>query len=315
MSSSRAEGMVFISPENMIVNEAIGIRLFEDPPVRDSCDLTVGDFDDCKLRVIVTPEQTNFISVHIAISNLGSKFKEEYYAPEAIAETYPGLEVTPEEGYDFAIGFDLDNPPNGDKAGTLAKFSSLRRVIMGAPITKALKALNDGSGASLPLITIPWRPMECMWIKPGADRCTFVYAVSFSEDMDRAMGRVMMQQMAKEYKSVNGAPPCTFSEAKSPPMEIRDCPGLEQYRDSCGFLSIVIFKSHIKDDKRFDKTVTVLSSLRNYLMYHIKASKTYLHMRMRRKVAGWLQVLNRAVHEQTKKEVKTSSGKTFKRAS
>lgn len=61
---------------------------------------------------------------------------------------------------------------------------------------------------------------------------------------------------------------------------------------------------------RFNKTVTLLSSLRNYLMYHIKASKTYLHMRMRRKVAGWLQVLNRAVHEQGKKEVKTKSVRT-----
>ena len=112
---------------------------------------------------------------------------------------------------------------------------------------------------------------------------------------------------------MNGAPPCSYSEAKNPPLEVRDEPTIGQYSDGCGFISFVIFAAHIDKPAKFDKSVTMLATFRNYLHYHIKASKTYLHMRMRGKVKGWLQVLNRSHHEKTDKESKTASGKTFKR--
>ena len=55
-------------------------------------------------------------------------------------------------------------------------------------------------------------------------------------------------------------------------------------------------------------------AFRHYLHYHIKAAKTNLHMRMRRKVRGWLQVLNRAsLSSDAPKEKKTISGRTFTR--
>ena len=64
--------------------------------------------------------------------------------------------------------------------------------------------------------------------------------------------------------------------------------------------------------ERLEKAITLLSGFRNYLYYHFKATKTYLHMRMRKRVQTWLQVLNRAVPE-TDTEKKTASGKSFKR--
>ena len=55
-------------------------------------------------------------------------------------------------------------------------------------------------------------------------------------------------------------------------------------------------------------------AIRHYLHYHIKAAKTNLHMRMRRKVRGWLQVLNRAaLASEAPREKKTISGRTFTR--
>ena len=56
-------------------------------------------------------------------------------------------------------------------------------------------------------------------------------------------------------------------------------------------------------------------AFRHYLHYHIKASKSYLHMRMRHKVVTLLQVLNRAVPDKdpTKVQKKTMAGKTFTR--
>lgn len=50
----------------------------------------------------------------------------------------------------------------------------------------------------------------------------------------------------------------------------------------------VIFPQHV-DQGRQEKTVTLLTGFRNYLHYHLKATKTYMHMRMRKRVAGLLQ--------------------------
>lgn len=306
--------MIFLKPQNMIVEEAIGTRLFDDPPRREACDITVSDFDDVRFKVLVAPGAENLVQVHISMGAIGKRLKEDLYGAEIMETVYPGLSIDPVAGYDFAVGFDLDAPPM-DPQELLTRVSQMRRHLLAAPLTKALQGLKDGTGAALPMMTIETRANEAMFIKPAADRCTVIYALNFSEETDKAVARVMLQQFAKESSKVNGSPPCQFSEGKNPPMEIRDVPTAAQYGASCGFISFVIFPAHVKDEPKFEKSVTMLANFRNYLHYHIKASKTYLHMRMRSKVQGWLQVLNRAVHEQEKKEAKTASGKTFKRAS
>ena len=48
-------------------------------------------------------------------------------------------------------------------------------------------------------------------------------------------------------------------------------------------------------------------------MRRLSHMRMRLHMRMRKKVNGWLQVLNRAFMPAEEKEKKTSSGKTFTR--
>lgn len=50
----------------------------------------------------------------------------------------------------------------------------------------------------------------------------------------------------------------------------------------------VIFAQHVERGRQ-EKTVTLLTGFRNYLHYHLKATKTYMHMRMRKRVVGLLQ--------------------------
>lgn len=52
--------------------------------------------------------------------------------------------------------------------------------------------------------------------------------------------------------------------------------------------SAVIFAQHVEKGRQ-EKTVSLLVGFRNYLHYHLKATKTYMHMRMRKRVAGLLQ--------------------------
>lgn len=55
----------------------------------------------------------------------------------------------------------------------------------------------------------------------------------------------------------------------------------------CGCVT-VIFAQHVERGRQ-EKTVTLLTGFRNYLHYHLKATKTYMHMRMRKRVVGLLQ--------------------------
>ena len=82
---------------------------------------------------------------------------------------------------------------------------------------------------------------------------------------------------------------------------------------SAGFIIFSIEKRYIEGSK-IDNVVTLLTGFRPYLLYHIKCTKTHLQMRMRKRVEGWLQVLNRAIPASSNEnEKKTSTGKTFTR--
>jgi actin related protein 2/3 complex subunit 2 len=81
-----------------------------------------------------------------------------------------------------------------------------------------------------------------------------------------------------------------------------------------GYVSLTVFARHVDSPEKLGKKVDLCLAFRHYLHYHIKAAKTNLHMRMRRKVRGWLQVLNRAaLASEAPREKKTISGRTFTR--
>jgi actin related protein 2/3 complex subunit 2 len=66
--------------------------------------------------------------------------------------------------------------------------------------------------------------------------------------------------------------------------------------------------------EKIERSVTALCTFRNYLTYHIKASKAYMHMRMRKRVETFLGILSKARPEAVgETQKKLASGKTFER--
>ena len=80
-------------------------------------------------------------------------------------------------------------------------------------------------------------------------------------------------------------------------------------------LLAVLFPRHLTPARR-EEVISHIQTFRDYFHYHIKASKAYIHSRMRRRTADFLQVLRRARPEAEEggaaKERKTASGRTFK---
>lgn len=96
-----------------------------------------------------------------------------------------------------------------------------------------------------------------------------------------------IQEFVDTRRTVNNAPPAAFS--KDPPLELRGAPGLRNSTDLVGYLSLAIFPTHVDTLEKRVKAASLVQGLRNYLHYHIKASKTYLHIRMRKRVDLLLQ--------------------------
>lgn len=286
----------------MIIYEALEGRLLEGR--REPCEISCSDFDDVAFKLAASAENPAEMTLSMYIRNIDDLKRDG--AAQALDDLYPGMEVRAEPGFSVTLRFNLDAITDGPLM--LTRLSEIKKNILGAPLRKAITAMTARQAAGMPITTVNYRPNEAFYICPANDKVTVIFLVAFADETDRATAKVFLQEFVEAQRSVGNAPPCAYS--REPPLELRDV-RINVPDNSAGFLTFVLEPRHVTGD-RAEKAVTLLSGFRNYLHYHIKATKTYLHMRMRKRVTTWLQVLNRAVPEQDA-EKKTASGKSFKR--
>lgn len=227
-------------------------------------------------------------------------------ARDIFNKLYPGMEVHPSADYNYALQFDCDNLK--DPESFLLNISQVKRNLIGGPLIKAFTALTNGTSGSLEPMQIAYRKSEAMFVCPTASKVVVVFLVDFADLTDKAVARVFLQEFVEAQRIVRTAPPVIFS--KDPLGEISN---LQHHAtpDAAGYLAFALEQRHVQGEN-LENSVSLLTGFRSYLHYHIKCSKTYLHMRMRKRVAGWMLVLNRAIPE-VESEKKTASGKTFTR--
>ena len=227
-------------------------------------------------------------------------------AQEVLDRHFPGMETSPDAGFDIAIQFDCDSLSNPESF--LEEISNLKRHISSGPLDRAFSALNAKTSGSLPLMSTNYRKSEIMFVCPAASKVVVVFLVDFNDTTDKALARVFLQEFVEAQRMVRTAPPVSFS--REPPGELAGL-SFPYNADAAGFISFALEERHVTGARQ-DAAISLLVGFRNYLHYHIKCSKTYLHMRMRKKVSGWMQVLNRAMPD-VETEKKTAAGKTFTR--
>ena len=274
---------------------------------REACDVSFADFDDVKFRILCQTECPNIVKVNMfmrqaaELKTMGSK--------ELLDRLFPGMETTPDQDYNVALEFDCDKI--ADPAGFLEKVSMLKRHVLSGPMHRAFSALVAKKSDGMPVMRIDYRKGESIFVCPSATKIVVIFLVDFIDVTDKALAKVFLQEFMEAQRSVRMAPPVSYSP-KAAPSELAGL-AMKHSPDAAGFISFALEEIHIKGD-RLENAMTLLSGFRNYLHYHIKASKTYLHMRMRKRVAGWLQVLNRAIPERAEGgDKKTAQGKTFVR--
>lgn len=77
--------------------------------------------------------------------------------------------------------------------------------------------------------------------------------------------------------------------------------------EDVGYVTFVLFPRHFAKAEVAALTITHIQLFRDYLHYHIKCSKAYMHSRMRHRVSEFQKVLNRAKTEVAVVDRKTAS--------
>ncbi|BGP58362.1 hypothetical protein JCM8202_001863 [Rhodotorula sphaerocarpa] len=237
-----------------------------------------------------------------------------------------------EQGYSVSLEIDLEDPAlaGGDAAADTRRdlvhaVSLLKRNALAAPFERAFDLQRqieaephpEGSAAKDPrteVMSIHYRPEEAIYLLPSADRVTVIFSTIFKEETDRILGKVFLQEFvdARRRPSCQTAPQVLYS-IREPPLELRHLPNLDT-TERAGYVTFVLFPRHFAPQVA-PATITQIQMFRDYIHYHLKCSKAYLHSRMRSRTTYFLKVLNRAKPEKPDDQVqqKTASGRSFVR--
>ncbi|KAK2738504.1 hypothetical protein FQN57_007019 [Myotisia sp. PD_48] len=315
--------MLLLDYHNVLIHSLLSERFSGAPPT--SVDQVVSDFDGVTFHVS-TPETKTKILISLAVRC----FRElvQYGAQAVLEREYGPYIVSPEPGYDFSIMVDLENLPDGQEAkdDLVMRIALLKRNAMASPFERAFEEFqkmdeesNKYSLEAIPqhlkdggeVMTVHYREEEAIFIKAGYDCVTVIFSTVFRDETDRVFGKVFLQEFADvRRRAIQNAPQVLFRN--DPPLELQGIPGLKDSKNGeIGYITFVLYPRHLLPNKRAE-TISHIQTFRDYFHYHIKASKAYIHTRMRKRTADFLQVLNRARPENEEKERKTASGRTFR---
>ncbi|EKG22075.1 Arp2/3 complex 34kDa subunit p34-Arc [Macrophomina phaseolina MS6] len=315
--------MLLLDYQNVLIESLLNDRFSGAAPV--SIDQIVSDFDGVTFH-ISTPESKSKIVISIAVRCFQELLK--YGAQEVLEREYGPYIVTPESGYDFSIQVDLENLPAEQEArdDLVRRISLLKRNAMAAPFEQAFdefaalqeeasKYTSESAPAGVKeggeVRAIHYREEEAIYIKASFDRVTVIFSTVFKEETDRIFGKVFLQEFVDaRRRAIQNAPQVLFRN--DAPLELQGQPEVAQaQKGDVGYITFVLFPRHLTLQRRYE-VISHIQTFRDYFHYHIKASKAYIHSRMRRRTADFLQVLRRARPETEEKERKTASGRTFK---
>ncbi|KAH7172426.1 Arp2/3 complex, 34 kd subunit p34-Arc-domain-containing protein [Fusarium sp. MPI-SDFR-AT-0072] len=319
--------MLLLDYQNVLIQSVLTERFsglyVRAPPA--SIDQTVSDFDGVTFH-ISTPESKTQILLSIQIRCFPDLVK--YGAEEVLQREYGDYMTSVEPGFDFSVLVDLENlPESKEERNELAlKFALLKRNAMAAPFEQAYKehyALKEeaskftseeapqGVREGGEVKAIHYREEEAIYVKASHDRVTVIFSTVFREETDRVFGKVFIQEFVDaRRRAIQNAPQVLFRN--DAPLELQGVPGVQDTGSGdIGYVTFVLFPRHLTP-QRMTEVISHIQTFRDYFHYHIKASKAYIHSRMRKRTADFLQVLRRARPENEEKERKTASGRTFK---
>ena len=296
--------MLLLDYQNTLLQSILTERLLSSSgPSPASIDQIVSDFDGVTFH-ISTPQSKSQILISLSVKCYRELLA--YGAEKVLQREYGSFITSPEAGYDFSIIIDLDNlpPSQEEKEELVRRISLMKRNAMAAPFEKAFDQFDELSveaakytSESAPqgvkeggeVMAIHYREEEAIYIKASHDRVTVIFSTLFQDVVDRIFGKVFLQEFVDaRRRAIQNAPQVLFRS--DPPLELQGLRGVGKTgeKGEIGFITFVLFPRHLKRERR-EENISHIQTFRDYFHYHIKASKAYIHSRMRRRTADFLQ--------------------------
>jgi len=238
---------------------------------------------------------------------------------------------TPESGYNLTLSLDCSSVPKLAPGVKGAEKEAIRRAeeeffdkykeqlayfrrhFFASPFEKVFKkALTDKFLMSDKIEFAPTEH-EAVWIVPEGDQILIFVAINFNDVTEKTIAKLILSEMEEARRHVPNAPSIQkMHEDKIPELLTKEFSGskLLEKKFSNGLIGMTFFKKHYGDN--LETCATMLSQFRIYLKYHIQASKTYLHGRIRRRVAQLQRTNNQAKFEEEGKKVyRSAKGKNI----
>jgi hypothetical protein len=214
--------------------------------------------------------------------------------------------------YDASIVVNSQQIPNGQTLSScLDSLSKIHTLILGSRLLDALYRLSHEVDISdkatreeaVETFTIPiQRQSNKMYhsmivTSTPSERVIVVIPVAFYIETDRALAKLFLQQFhqAQRKSSAKNAPICDFRRCNDPPREILSMQE-EIYIDDnnlVGYISFTILSNQFNKEEAQMKVTENILMFVDFLDYHIKCSKSYIHTRMREKKDVFLKELHK----------------------
>jgi len=290
--------MILLEYNNRILNDTIE-RLIRNP--KTIVDILISDFDGAKFHIFTDKEgEDTLVSISFLWAVWGSL---NGHGREIALKNNYGTFLAPqaESGFDFTLKINVNKIPEEKKASFPLHISMMKRNLFAAPFNKFFEGAAQKK--EFPVLALEYRPQEYVYLKNVQDRTIVVFKVMFKDRDDQTLAKVFLQEFTRTQ---SGSPPVSYSY-RNPPSDITGATGATE-SDDHGYVSFVLFPAHTSGNKK-QATLSNIQTFRNYLHYHIKCCKAYMHTRMRARVTSLLKILNRAKTEPLVKVKRNIKGK------
>ena len=211
---------------------------------------------------------------------------------EMIKKEFEGLWAGKDDGFDVTIACSIEKLT---EEIIESKFAQLKQKIVSIPLARALKQIDSKSSGGAPFTTSLGNNNQDFYsVVLQGDQIIVLFGMNFEDQTDTILAKVFLQEFYDTRNNrMEDAPVVLFG--KEPPKELSKSGFKES--PTLNYLTLVLFPRHYGSQDAKDHLLKTLPFLSDYLHYHLKCSKAYLHQRMRAKTSDFLKILNRAKPE------------------
>jgi len=172
--------------------------------------------------------------------------------------------------------------------------SGLKRIVLGSVFERHFEAAT-AEDAETDWERLSAYKNEAVYVRSRQQSVRVIYQIQFSCREEEIFGKIFAQEFNEAKRKLAGLPipPVTWSDQEPGELSSGLLVAPTSGRD-VHYFHFTLARQHIVSGSGRDRAIDQLLMFRNYLDYHIKCSKAYMHSRMRFKTAYFLQILNRA---------------------